>query len=154
MNEVLIIAIGNDARGDDGLGWNFADRIAKEDFTRIEFRYQLQIEDAELIAQYQCVLFVDACVEPCAGGFSFEPVAPSGGSEVSTHRLPPDAVVSLARVLYGARPNARLLRIDGENFELGEPLSATARRNLESAVEAWQSERRHLKPEDAFAQDP
>lgn len=141
MNEPLIIAIGNDARGDDGLGWRFADRIAKDSGLDVEFRYQLQIEDAELIARHRRVLFVDACVEPCAGGFSIGRVEPSDAPGLSTHRLAPETVVSLAGSLYNARLDAFLLRIDGERFELGEPLSANAERNLESAIEAWKNRR-------------
>lgn len=152
MNSSLIIAIGNDARGDDGLGWEFAGHVADES-TDIELRYQLQIEDAELIARYRRVLFVDACVAPCDGGFSIERLLPGDEPGVSSHRLAPETVLALSESLFGRLPESYLLRIDGESFTLGEPISGAARKNLESAVKGWTGWNRRSEFENAFAQD-
>jgi hydrogenase maturation protease len=136
MRDSLIIAVGNDARGDDGVGWEFAGRVTDDRADR-EFRYQLQIEDAELIAGYRSVLFVDACAEACDGGFSVEKVHPQSDPVVSTHRLSPQTVLALADSLYGVAPTCFLLRIDGVDFGLGRPISPVARRNLEAAFRAF-----------------
>ena len=57
--KTLLFGIGNSGRSDDGLGWEFLDKIKPNfpiDFD-MEYRYQLQIEDAELAKQYQRVMF-------------------------------------------------------------------------------------------------
>ena len=57
----LVIGIGNKGRNDDGLGWNFAAFIEQMRLPKvsIEYRYQLQIEDAYLISQYERIFFAD-----------------------------------------------------------------------------------------------
>ena len=54
----LLLAIGNCGREDDGLGWKFADYFQDMniDTVAIEYRYQLQVEDAELISDYATVI--------------------------------------------------------------------------------------------------
>ena len=59
----LLFAIGNDSRGDDGLGWAFAQLVEETNLFRgrLFYRYQLQVEDAELLTTCRQVIFVDAC---------------------------------------------------------------------------------------------
>jgi len=73
--ETVIFGIGNCGRGDDGLGWAFLDRIQQEPGFRglIEYRYQLQPEDAALISRAERVLFVDSYRGDLRGGFQFKP---------------------------------------------------------------------------------
>ncbi len=61
-SNVLVIAIGNCGRNDDGLGWKFADYLRERGTGNmdIEYRYQLQVEDALLVSGYDLVFFVDA----------------------------------------------------------------------------------------------
>ena len=60
---ILIIGIGNSGRSDDGLGWLMLDTIENK-FSNVDvlYRYQLQIEDAEILSHYPTVIFVDACI--------------------------------------------------------------------------------------------
>ena len=57
-NKCIIFGIGNSGRQDDGLGWAFLDLLKKNEFEKasFEYKYQLQIEDAELICNYDTVL--------------------------------------------------------------------------------------------------
>ncbi|RLD75788.1 MAG: Ni/Fe hydrogenase, partial [Bacteroidetes bacterium] len=61
-NKTIVFGIGNIGRQDDGLGWLFLDHLKEKQFNHLdlEYRYQLQIEDAELICNYDTVIFVDA----------------------------------------------------------------------------------------------
>jgi Ni,Fe-hydrogenase maturation factor len=61
LDRTIILGIGNNGRQDDGLGWLFLDSLKDlESKLTLEYRYQLQIEDAELISNYKTVIFVDA----------------------------------------------------------------------------------------------
>jgi hydrogenase maturation protease len=128
----ILLAIGNNGREDDGLGWAFSEwleqhgRFAGE----IEWRYQLQIEDAELISHYDRVIFVDASKEQLPGGFAWWPEKPANEVAFSTHALSPGTVLRLAADIYGARPEAWTLAISGECWELRIGLSEQGTANL------------------------
>ena len=132
----IVFGIGNSARGDDGLGWAFLDRVQELPgfAAQAEYRYQLQVEDALLAAQYERVVFVDASREALDGGFRWAPCAPRAGDAFTTHELPPSAVLHYARSLYGAEPAAGVLALQGVRWGLREGLSAEAEAGLEAAL--------------------
>ena len=134
MNTTLLVCIGNIGRGDDGLGWAFADRLQGADGVDIVCRYQLQVEDAELISHYPQVWFVDASHQQSPGGFECETLGTEGQFAFTTHSLHPSAVLQLCEQLYQHRPEARLLAISGHAFGLGRVLSDTGRDHLEKAL--------------------
>lgn len=135
--KILLIVIGNDGRGDDGVGWALG-RMAEKwgAFPGIvEYRYQLQVEDALLVAGYEKVVFADACHAPLNNGFDLSSIGPSACIPFSTHRLEPSAVLWLAHELYGAAPEAFLLRIEGVAWDLARGLSEAAAGHLERAFQ-------------------
>ena len=69
--DILLIAIGNSGRRDDGLGWEFADKVSRSCGSLIdcEYRYQLQIEDAVMVSRYDTVIFADASHTELKEGF-------------------------------------------------------------------------------------
>jgi Ni,Fe-hydrogenase maturation factor len=68
--DIIVLGIGNTGRQDDGLGWLFLDRLKEAGFEgAMEYRYQLQVEDAELISRYSQVIFVDASKTDLSNGF-------------------------------------------------------------------------------------
>ncbi|MBL7850861.1 MAG: hydrogenase maturation protease [Cyclobacteriaceae bacterium] len=129
----LIIGIGNSSRGDDGLGWKFLDELPARGGVDLEYRYQLQVEDAALISSYDEVIFVDAIARALPEGFAFSPCEPKQTSSFTTHRLEPGAVLWLCRELYRVIPDAYVMAIEGVDFQLGQSLSTVAERNLTSA---------------------
>lgn len=135
-NGLLLIAIGNDARQDDGLGWAFGQAMeASDDFQgEVVYRYQLQVEDALLIAGYRTVLFVDACQEELPMGFAFIALQAYANFGFTTHQLSPATVLALSKQLYGAVPQAFLLKIAGTAWALERGLSKTGAQNLASAL--------------------
>ena len=132
----LLLAIGNDGRQDDGLGWAFGQAMeSDEDFQgEVAYRYQLQVEDALLISEYATVIFVDACREALPKGFELAPLRPAADFGLTTHQLSPATVLALAEQLYGTTPQAYLLKIAGVEWALERGLSEEARRNLGRAV--------------------
>ena len=134
----LLIALGNPGRQDDGLGWAFAEAVAPHFWGEVVYRYQLQVEDAELISHFAWVFFADACRDPLPHGWDWQPCVARSGVDFSTHFLPPGTVMDLAYRLYGARPEAWLIRLAGMSWELTEGLSAPAQHHLATAVSAWE----------------
>lgn len=136
QNKTIIIGIGNSGRQDDGLGWLFLDHLQKEGFenTDLEYRYQLQIEDAELICNYDTVIFVDAVKKNIEKGYYFKPCKPSAKYSFSTHELTPETILYLASNLYQHDPESYILGIEGLQWELKTGLCNKAKINLQKAM--------------------
>ncbi len=137
----LLLAIGNSGRQDDGLGWAFADALERMGTFpgTIEYRYQLQVEDAALLTAFDQVVFVDACREILPHGFDWRPQPPAPVFHFTTHALPPDAVLFLCRQLYGYLPTAHILLIGGFAWELATGLTPAAREHLDEALVFFQA---------------
>ena len=134
--KILLIGIGNNCRGDDGLGWKFVELVEAMglDFIHCEYRYQLQVEDAAIVSEYDTVYFVDASYERLMDGFTVRPCTPSAEEQFSTHTQSPEAILGLANSLYQKKPEAFILAIAGETWELETSLSEVAEKNLVEAA--------------------
>ena len=146
--KILILGIGNPGRGDDGLGpalvarlsdaetaeWAEASTFAVLDGkATAAWKYQLNVEDADTIKDFEVVMFVDASAvgdEPVV----LTPLLPAKSITFSTHEMSPASVLALAEELYGRAPKGHLLAIRGYAWEMGEGLSERARQNLASAA--------------------
>lgn len=135
--KILIIGIGNTGRQDDGLGWLVIDHIL-EDYKEIdkEYRYQLQIEDAELASHYSKVFFVDATKEQVDNGFYLKKCKASISHGVSSPALHPETIIGLTNDIYDKFPEAFILGIQGYHWELEIGISEKARGNLKKALNA------------------
>jgi hydrogenase maturation protease len=123
--KILLIGIGNNCRGDDGLGWKFIELVESMglDFIDREFRYQLQVEDAVLISEYDVVYFVDATYEKMDKGFELRPCIAFDEEQVSSHAQSPGAILRLANDLYQKFPEAWILAIGGDSCEIQTSMS-------------------------------
>lgn len=135
-NELVILGVGNDSRGDDGLGWAFLNALEKDPsvHARMIYRYQLQPEDVAEIAGARWVVFVDATKEKLDKGFHWEPGTPDRQPMVNSHWLPPSAVLGFCLEVYGAHPEAWVLSLSGQQWELGQGLSASGSLYLADAL--------------------
>mgnify|MGYP001823487231 FL=1 len=135
--ETIVFGIGNCGRSDDGLGWAFLDRVRREAGFNcpVEYRYQMQVEDAALIAGKDRVVFVDSFHGELHGGFEWTTCEASELFEFTTHVLPPGGVMYYCRELYGRTPQADVLMIQGKKWGLRNDLTAFARRNLDAALD-------------------
>ena len=138
--ETLLIGIGNSGRSDDGLGWAFLDRIQQQATFdgRVEYRYQLQVEDAALISDAEHVIFIDSYRGELLDGFQLTRCEPLSEFAFTTHVLPPGAVLSLCRDLYGRVPRADALMIQGTCWDLRIGISPEAERRLENALQFFE----------------
>lgn len=153
--KTLLIGIGNPGRGDDGIGPALVERLAEAEPESIRegavvpaasgaadavWKYQLNIEDAALVRDYERVVFADASAEDDPGAASLQPLGPESVITFTTHELPPGSVLALCQELYGRAPEAWLLAVGGSSWELGQDLSETARAGLnraETLLRAW-----------------
>jgi len=132
--DILIIGIGNSGRSDDGLGWLMLDGI-KMKFSNVEllYRYQLQIEDAELLSHYATVIFVDATKEHTDTGFYFKSCDSNMGLGLTSHMLEPETVLWLENELYKTKPATFVMGIEGQKWGLSLEPSVVGLRNLSVA---------------------
>ena len=135
--KVLILCYGNPGRLDDGLGAAFGRAFEKfrPRGVDIEIDYQLNVEDAMTVSEYDSVVFVDACVNG-KGPFQFSEVEPKPAISYTSHSVEPEHMLSLAKEMFGSKAKGYALGIRGYEFnEFGEELSSGALRNLDLAVD-------------------
>jgi hydrogenase maturation protease len=132
---ILLIAIGNSGRNDDGLGWKFAEKVQHSihHMIDVEYRYQLQVEDAALVYKYNQVFFADASHAVLENGFEIKACTPANHYFFSSHVQAPETILYLDKELYDKTPEAFTIAITGDNWGLGTTLSAMAEKNLQSA---------------------
>ncbi|PKO83359.1 MAG: homospermidine synthase [Betaproteobacteria bacterium HGW-Betaproteobacteria-11] len=137
---VLVMAIGNESRGDDALGPLLARRLTAwldgtecSEAVEVIEEFQLQVEHALDLQGRTLVLFVDAG-EGLPAPFRFYEAAPRRPAGHTTHALVPEALLGIYTTVQNASPPpAFVLCIAGMSFELGEPLSPPGQRHLEEA---------------------
>ncbi len=138
--KILIYGYGNPGRKDDGAGPALVKQIEKwaKDYglDGIDFdsNYQLNIEDALLIRDYDIVIFADATVEEIED-FKMTRITSSDKVHFTMHAVNPAFVVDLCKKLYGRSPDAYLVHIKGYDFRMVEGLTAEAEDNLRKAFE-------------------
>ncbi len=138
--KTLIIGIGNSGRQDDGLGWAFLDKlqVLPEMQAQLIYRYQLNVEDAELIKDADTVVFVDAYKGDGQDGYSFQPLEAGGTFEFSSHALQPEVVLALCQSLYNKYPSTYSFWIRGYAWELKTGLTEEAEKNLRQSLEFFE----------------
>ena len=135
LDKTLFVGIGNNTRQDDGLGWCFIDKLEqlgiKEDL--LEKKYQLMVEEADLIADFETVYFIDASKRDLPNGFEVAKVVAAKEVNFTTHSVPPNQVLFLCESVYNKFPTCYVVEIQGFNWEIGIGLSLKAQENLNTA---------------------
>ena len=136
---VLVFTWGNPSRGDDALGPALYERLQEIQSAGglpgvdLLTDFQLQIEHALDLRERDRVVFVDASVGVPAP-FRFRLLQAERDVSFTTHAMSPGAILSVfARVEQQPPPSSFLLSIRGYGFDLGQPLSVDANRNLDAA---------------------
>jgi hydrogenase maturation protease len=138
---LLVIGYGNPLRGDDGVGWRAAERLAQDAAARPGLEViacqQLTPELAESLSHADRAVFIDAAAEGVPGAVSREVVEPADpGPEAFSHHLEPAGLLGMAQALYGHCPDARLITVVGERFDYSETLSPGVAAALDSVLQA------------------
>ena len=141
-NSVLLIGYGNPGRRDDGLGPALAERLESSNIPNviIDSDYQLNIEHAHDLADFDIVVFADATIgrptdEITTPPYTFEQIEAGNPISFSTHSVSPQAVLRLAVDLFEANTKAYVLGITGYEFDdIAEGLTDGAAANLDQAT--------------------
>lgn len=130
----LVLAVGNDSRGDDALGPRLVEHLQAKRLAEVELLtdFQLQVEHVLDLVGRQAVVFVDAAASGRAP-YAFYRVNAERDASHSTHALSAQALLHTYSRLYGTPPAAHVLAIRGYDFSLGAELSDRARDNLAAA---------------------
>jgi hydrogenase maturation protease len=137
--KILVYGFGNPGRQDDILGIAVCDAIEKwaHDANIIDLQtdsnYQLNIEDADRISDFDLVIFADASTEEI-NDCLFTPLEPSAKIDFTMHSVSPAFILNLCGEIYNKRPEAYLLHIKGYEWEFMEEISIRAEQNLNNAV--------------------
>lgn len=148
VSRILVIAVGNESRGDDALAPLLSRRMQTEfEQDDVEFieDFQLQIEHVTDLVGRHKVLFLDADVS-CEAPFHLSEISASQDNSYTSHAMTPFALLHTYSQVYGeAAPSSWLLRLRGYGFELGDGLSDEASDNMQAAsliVHEWLTENR------------
>jgi hydrogenase maturation protease len=137
---ILVYGYGNPGRQDDVLGIDLTGEIENwcknKGLKNITFEqnYQLNIEDAEKISNFDVVIFADATISDI-GSFTFEEVKPDLKTEFTMHSVAPSFVLGLCQQIFNKHPKTFQLQIKGFCWEFMEESTAGARKNLNEAIE-------------------
>ena len=138
--KILFYGYGNPGRQDDGLGVMLSDEIEKwsreNKLTQIDTdsNYQLNLEDAAVISEYDVVIFADASGEDIPE-YKLEPLIPAPTVEFTMHAVAPAFILHLCNQVFDKTPQAFLLHIKGYEWEFMKEMTAMAQNNLISASE-------------------
>jgi len=137
----VIIGIGNESRGDDGIGPRVAEAVPVRSGLETMAVQQLAPELAERLQAAGRVLFVDARI----GGTSIrlDRIGPKVHRGVS-HSCSPESLLGWMQLAYETVPESWLLSVPGRSFGMGEGLSASVEAMIPDAVErieTWLDER-------------
>lgn len=140
MSKLLIYAIGNPGRRDDGLAHvlqqQLVQQAAAESWEDTDFAsgYQLNIEDIALLSQYDAVLITDASTvgQHC----QLEQVqADAARVEFTMHAVSPGWLIAAGQELCARMPEVFVLHLPGSEWQLEEGLSAAALSQLPEAMD-------------------
>lgn len=135
----MIYGYGNPGRQDDALGVLLVEQLdswATENgmkFMDFDSNYQLNIEDALAMSEYDTVIFADASIEEISD-FAITRLEPSQKTEFSMHAMAPEFILHLCQSLYSKYPDTFLVHIKGYEFEFLGQQTQQAKENLNDAL--------------------
>jgi len=138
VRRILVYGYGNPGRQDDGLGVFIAEKIdnwiKKERIqsVKVDYNYQLNIEDAAEMEDRDIVIFADASKEEI-NDYLLTRVKPSDKPAFTTHSISPSYLLNLCNVIYNKSPEIYLLHIKGYEWDFLGEMTKGAKSNLKKA---------------------
>ena len=135
---ILVIALGNAYRADDGVGLALARRLAGAApagaALEIVEAHEVLPEHADAIATADAVLFLDASVRGAPGEILAGALVARAPRPAVLHALTPEDVLGIAQALHGRVPPAALITVAGRDFAFAEALSTEVEAALPEAL--------------------
>lgn len=135
---ILLLALGNGSRGDDGVGVALGRALAQRlpvGSLHVEEAVQLLPEHAESAARAEAVVFLDATVTGAPGEVHAHHLTTRAPREALLHALTPEEILGLARMAYGKSPQGLLVTVAGKDFSFSERLSPEVQASVPAAVD-------------------
>lgn len=138
----LVICYGNRLRGDDGVAWHVAERLAADRRlagTDVLCVHQLTPELALEVSRASVAVLVDAAADGVPGSVRHQPVTITAGDPAVpawSHGLTPDTLARLAAALYERIPPIEVVTVAGASFGVDEHLSAPVAAAVTVAADA------------------
>jgi hydrogenase maturation protease len=134
QKKITVYGYGNPGRQDDGLGPALISMLDEHNINGVvtDSNYQLNIEDAELVSNSDCVVFVDATMSGDEA-FTFTEIEASNDITFTTHAMSPESVLALCQELYDKSVKAYVLAVRGYGWNFQEGLTPEAEINLGKA---------------------
>jgi hydrogenase maturation protease len=136
----LFIGYGNPDRGDDGASYQLLITLLNEfgkpdsdifssEITELNekvdilFNFQLLPEFAEIVANYECVLFIDAHTGEIQEDIRMTPIEATPQFSPFTHHFSPASCLALAQSIKGRHPKGWLISMRGYEFGFDRELT-------------------------------
>lgn len=123
---VMVIGYGNTLRGDDGLGWVAAERLAEilPPSVSVLQRHQLGIEMVEDIADIDHLVLIDVTASEAPGTITCRQLmATREAYGMLEHHVHPEVLLTTCLALHGRMPEATLFTVGADSFDFSEELS-------------------------------
>jgi hydrogenase maturation protease len=138
IDRKLIIGYGNPLRGDDGVGWEVASRLAviiPEEAAHIVTVHQLTPELAESVSEAELVIFIDASNVENPGTWRCEEVKPRSMSGNSVgHHFDVSALLAYSQAIFHSSPQAFVVSVAAKSLEFQDNLTPTVEALLPDVV--------------------
>ncbi|MBV5260730.1 hydrogenase maturation protease [Synechococcus moorigangaii CMS01] len=137
MEQTLIIGYGNRLRSDDGAGQTVAEAFFDQDNLKAIATHQLTPELVEDLVQVERVYFIDAAPIDTV---TIQLIKLKDNGHNFGHFVDPQSLLNLAKKIYHYVPNAYLVLIPAQNFELGESYSEITQNAIQTAIQLLQEQ--------------
>ncbi|GAX38620.1 hydrogenase maturation protease [Nodularia sp. NIES-3585] len=131
---VIAIGYGNELRSDDGIGRRVAKALHLSKVKSIAV-HQLTPELAEVLADADLAIFIDACLISESSQVQIQSLSPESGNMIAGHIADPRSLLALTQALYNYCPPAWWIKVPGVNFEFGYSLSPIAETGVAIALQ-------------------
>ena len=136
---ILVYGYGNPGRQDDGAGVMLVGKLDewimdnKLEGIHTDSNYQLNLEDAATISNYDLVIFADASHKDL-DDFRMDPLVGSDRVEFTMHSVSPAFILHLCGEVFDHEPEAYLLHIKGYEWEFMGRMTEQGEKNVMGAL--------------------
>jgi hydrogenase maturation protease len=137
---VLVVGYGNTLRGDDGVGWQVADRLRADPrlaAVAVKRCHQLTPELALDMSTAELVVLVDADEGLAAGTVAVAAVRRDTSARPRwSHHTDPAMLVAFTEELYGRTPRVVVVRCGVQSLDAGDGLSPAVEAAVPLVIDA------------------